>query len=233
MRAIMKHKALIIIAAIIAVAAIGFAAGMLAKTSIANNSRDIGIAAAKEIALASVGVSADKATFTKESMDNSVYEIDFYTETNDYDFEIDKMTGAITDREVSPRDLSLSDSVPESSGESETAAPEQEKPSEETAAPAAPVSEPATVPATEPAAQGNNDDSVIGVTVAKEIALNHAGLSSASFQEASLDYDDGIRVYDLEFISGNKTYDYEINAYSGSIIAYDVDAMEYDDYYDD
>lgn len=237
MRAIMKHKTLLIIAAVIVIAAIGFTAGMLAKTSIADNSKDIGIAAAKEIALASVGVSADKATFIKESMDDSVYEIDFYTETNDYDFEIDKMTGAITEREVSPRDLSLSGSVQEPSGTSETVPPEQEAQSEETASPTVPATEPesgpAAVPATEPAAQNNNDDSVIGVTAAKEIALNHAGLSSASFQEASLDYDDGVRVYDLEFISGNKTYDYEINAYSGSVIAYDVDVMEYDDYYDD
>ena len=201
---LMKHKAIVIVIAIILVAVIGFAAGMLAKTSIADNNKDIGISTAKEIALASVGVSLDKATFTKEQADDSVYEIDFYTASNEYDFEIDKRTGAITDREVSPREL-----------------------------PPATEPEPVTAEQTEPAAQSNNDDDVIGVAAAKDVALTHAGLNSASFQEVSLDYDDGLRVYDLEFVSGNKTYDYEINAHSGSIISYDVEAMEYDDYYDD
>lgn len=202
-----KRKTLIIIAAALLVAGIGFSAGMMAKESIASRNGDIGIEKAKEIALASVGVSAEKATFTKAVLDENAYEIDFYTSTNEYDFEIDADTGAIADREVSPRDLTLPDDTADKS------LPEND-----------------TV---KDSSDQQSDNSVIGVATAKSIALKHAGLSSASFSEASLDYDDGIRVYDLEFSSGNRSYEYEINAYTGKIIDYDVDGIDYDDDYDD
>lgn len=75
-------------------------------------------------------------------------------------------------------------------------------------------------------AQSTND---IGADKAKEIALNHAGVaaSNAVFLNAKLDYDDGRRVYDVEFYSGNKEYDYEIDAADGSIISFDYDVESY------
>ena len=56
---------------------------------------------------------------------------------------------------------------------------------------------------------------------AKEIALAHAGLSQdkVSFVKAELDYEDGIKVYDTEFYSGNVEYDYDIDASSGAIVS--------------
>ena len=38
------------------------------------------------------------------------------------------------------------------------------------------------------------------------------------FINVELDYDDGMRVYDVEFFSGNKEYDYKIDAASGAIL---------------
>lgn len=72
---------------------------------------------------------------------------------------------------------------------------------------------------------GNQQTTNITVTKAKEIALNHAGLtaSSVSFIKAQLDYDDGIKVYEIEFYNSNKEYDYEINAATGAIISFDYD----------
>ena len=60
---------------------------------------------------------------------------------------------------------------------------------------------------------------------AKEIALNHAGVSasSATFVYAKLDWDDGRLQYDVEFYSGSTEYDYEIDANTGAIISYDHD----------
>ena len=65
----------------------------------------------------------------------------------------------------------------------------------------------------------------IGTDKAKEIALDHAGLKSSevTFIKAKLDYDNGVRVYDVEFYSDNKEYDYEINAETGKILDYDYD----------
>lgn len=64
---------------------------------------------------------------------------------------------------------------------------------------------------------------------AKSIALNHAGVSAskATFVKAKLDYEDGRRVYEIEFYSGNTEYDYEILASNGKIISYDKDIENY------
>lgn len=66
---------------------------------------------------------------------------------------------------------------------------------------------------------------------AKQIALNHAGVSESdtSFLMARQDYDDGVSVYDVEFYvaSTGTEYDYEIDAATGSIRSYDHDAENY------
>ncbi|MBP3692579.1 MAG: PepSY domain-containing protein [Clostridia bacterium] len=60
----------------------------------------------------------------------------------------------------------------------------------------------------------------ITVDKAKEIALQHAGVSSADakFLKAEYDFDDGVACYDVEFKAGGYEYDYEINAQNGNII---------------
>ena len=65
----------------------------------------------------------------------------------------------------------------------------------------------------------------IGETRAKQIALNKAGVSSskAEFTRVKLDYDDGIRVYDVEFYAGDYEYEVEINARTGVVYDYDKD----------
>lgn len=64
---------------------------------------------------------------------------------------------------------------------------------------------------------------------AKSIALKHAGVSASktTFVKAKLDYEDGRRVYEIEFYSGNTEYDYEILASNGKIISYDKDIENY------
>ena len=69
----------------------------------------------------------------------------------------------------------------------------------------------------------------IGEAKAKEIALSHAGLSSSqvTFLQVKLDWEDGRQVYEVEFYSGSKEYDYEIDAASGAILSYDFDIENY------
>lgn len=65
---------------------------------------------------------------------------------------------------------------------------------------------------------------------AKEIALEHAGISSkkATFVKSKLDWEDGRRVYEVEFYADDYTeYDYEIDAVTGKILSYDYDAEDY------
>ncbi len=64
---------------------------------------------------------------------------------------------------------------------------------------------------------------IISKEKAKEIAFAHAKVDSAQvkYSKAELDRDDLIAHYEVEFVEGNFEYEYEINAESGKIIAYD------------
>ena len=57
----------------------------------------------------------------------------------------------------------------------------------------------------------------IGVEKAKEIALKDAGVSGVFFKKVKIDFEDGARVYDVEFYKGNVEYEYEIDAATGEI----------------
>ena len=61
--------------------------------------------------------------------------------------------------------------------------------------------------------------SEISVEEAKQIALSHAGVGSARFTKAKIDYENGIKVYEIEFKVGNMEYEYDINVSNGAIIS--------------
>lgn len=69
----------------------------------------------------------------------------------------------------------------------------------------------------------------IGAEKAKEIALQHAGVSASNavFVKAERERDDGRLTYDVDFYAGNKEYDYEILAADGTILSYDADIEGY------
>ncbi len=66
-------------------------------------------------------------------------------------------------------------------------------------------------------------DEYISEDKAKSIAFDHASVKAADvkFSKAELDRDDLIVHYDIEFVVGDFEYEYEINAKSGKVIAYD------------
>lgn len=204
------RKTLIIVAAAILVAGIGFGAGMIAKESLATES-SIEVSEAKSIALSHAGVSEDKATFTKTKLDDDgYYDVEFYTDSTEYDFEIDAQTGKILEKDSEPRELGfIKEQASNNAGSSVVQQSQTEGYS--------------TV-------SGSDSNSfVIGVDAAKRAALNHAGVSNATFVKAYLDYDDGLRVYEIEFTAGSYEYEYEINAVSGAILDWDKDLIDYDD----
>lgn len=78
---------------------------------------------------------------------------------------------------------------------------------------------------------GTTASGFIGKEKAKQIALSHAGVSDAdiSYMKVKLDTDDGKNEYEVEFYSGNKEYDYDIDAVSGTILSidYDIESREF------
>lgn len=67
--------------------------------------------------------------------------------------------------------------------------------------------------------------SLITIDRAKEIALakENASLNDVTFVKAWLDKDDGIYVYEIEFVKGLKEYEYKINAADGTILSVEAD----------
>ncbi|MBR3166170.1 MAG: PepSY domain-containing protein, partial [Lachnospiraceae bacterium] len=65
---------------------------------------DVSSDQARQIALSDAGVTVEDVTFTKAKLDSEegilLYEIDFYTDEREYEYEINARTGAVREREV-------------------------------------------------------------------------------------------------------------------------------------
>ena len=85
----------------------------------------------------------------------------------------------------------------------------------------------ASAPSAAPAASSS---STITEVEAKQIALDHAGVSESETERmrVKLGRDDGVQEYEVNFYVGNREYDYDINAATGEIRSYD---SEIDDDY--
>ena len=65
----------------------------------------------------------------------------------------------------------------------------------------------------------------IGHAKAKSIALNHASVDASTVYDMNIkmDVENGAIVYEVEFKSGNKEYDYEIDAATGAILKHEAE----------
>lgn len=63
----------------------------------------------------------------------------------------------------------------------------------------------------------------IGLEKAIAAACKHAGIRTddARYCTGELDYEDGMMVYEIEFVSGGYEYEYEINAKTGAVVKYE------------
>ena len=174
----------------------------------------IGLDAAKAIALEAAGVAESAAVFTTTGLDRQngtdFYAIDFTANGQSYEYDIDAITGIIIGRPQENPAASAS-SQPDPSADPSTAA----------------SADPIPVPSS---TSGQSASGSITETQARQIALDHAGLttSQVTFLKSSLTYENGRQVYDVEFYSSDYTeYDYEIDAATGDILSYDFDAEGY------
>src|SRR5690625_680624 len=94
-----------------------------------------------------------------------------------------------------------------------------------------PETEPEPTPEPEPEPEEPATPTYISADEAKQIALNHAGVSEANadIEKVEFDTDDGIPYYEVEFEVGDDDYEYEIHAISGTILDYDQDIEDDDD----
>lgn len=187
----------------IAVGAVLAVVGITAlAVSLLGRGGSVNQAQATEIALAHAGVAQEDTTSLSvredEEEDRQVYEIDFSTQDTAYHYDVARNNGEIVNYNYDKNGTAPVGENQDDSGQ------EGVKTQEAT-------------PAPERAAATITEES------AKTIALEHAGVTEASFHRVELDTEDGREVYEVEFYTGNTEYDYTIARDTGEILSYDSD----------
>lgn len=171
-----------------------------------DNNKKVTIEQAKEIALNHANLTSDQVSFirTETDIDNGVekYDIEFYHENKEYDYEINAANGQIIEYDYDIENYNIP--TKEESNNIENKQPSNNIGGNQ---------------------QSNSSETSITVEEAKKIALKHANLTSeqVSFVKSELDFDDGIQKYDIEFYFNNKEFDYKIDAKTGNILKYEQD----------
>ncbi len=159
----------------------------------------IGEDAAFAAALAHAGIADAQAVSGKKvELDSEdgvmVYDVDFMAGTMEYDYEIDAATGAVIWYDVENEGVTVNSSA----GGGNTGS----------------------------AGGSGNTGSYIGEDAAFAAALAHAGIADAQTvtrEKVELDSEDGVMIYDVDFMVGTVEYDYEIEAATGTVLWYEVE----------
>ncbi len=184
---------------LIFIAGIAFIVNMIAKKS------SIDAESAKNYAFTDAGIqpSAARFVYTEFEFDDGhfVYDVSFVADNTEYEYVIKASDGTILKKEPynTPNTPVVTEITPTSDTTNNTGAQ-------------------TTTEATSGSSQITLDD-------AKQIALKDAGLteSDVTFKQAKSDFDDGISVYEIDFYSNNKEYEYKIDAETGKILDREID----------
>jgi uncharacterized membrane protein YkoI/predicted small secreted protein len=187
-------------------------------SNVLSNEDIISLEEAKQIALEHANVNAEDAKFDDKELDrddgNLLFELEFYADGIEYEYDIHAITGEILkverdreDRNKAPKQETKKDQAP---AETQTQQPKAEASKQE-------------AKQTQPKQEQTQQAEYIGMERAKQIALNHAGKNSsqARWDDLEFDVDDGVPHYEIEFDVGPNEYDYDIHAVSGKIIEFD------------
>lgn len=160
----------------------------------------IGEDRAKELALGHARVSASAASRWEVELDyddgRMIYELEFYADGVEYEYEIDAIEGTIHKHEQEQKRIPAQADAGAQPGSS------------------------TPKPASTPAAGGTQSGTYIGREKAKEIALGHANAPAADIRELDIDLDQkkGRMVYEVEFVYSGLEFEYRIDAVTGELI---------------
>lgn len=245
-----KRIALFAVCAVLIIAVIAFSV-LYAIGSIANN-QGIGLERATNVALQNAGYTESEVTGLRGHYDRDdnlkIYEIEFYADGFEYDYKVAAEDGTILEanRELTNQinggttgqnsSQGITSENNQQSGNSSNNQSDNSSQTQNNQSSSAGQSQTQQSSGSSQAQQSSgssqeqqtaDSSQYIGTEKAKQIALNHAGVSSSSatFTKTKLDRDDGIYVYEIEFISGEIDYDYEINATTGNVISFDTESI--------
>lgn len=170
----------------------------------------IGLQSATRIACDYAGINCNRATTKKAALEyddgQRVYDLALVCDGYQYEVEVHAYSGKVL--EFSKEKLS----------NNSNAAPQ-------TSANAAQPTQAAPATTQQPAATQKAN---IGEAKAKQLALQHAGLAQeqVTFTRTRLKTEDGVCLYDVEFLKDNVEYDYAVDAQTGDILEAEQDAEE-------
>ena len=185
------------------------AAPAIQSSGQASDSAYIGVEAAKSAAFAHAGLEASQVTMGEVDFDyedgRMVYELEFYANGAEYEYDIDASTGAVVKSSQEGGRTQAGSSV--GSGGASGSAPS------------------GSGGGTAQTGAGGSSSPDIGREAALAAALSHAGVSQDQVYdlEVKREYDDGRLEYEIEFKTGGWEYEYTISAADGTILDYERD----------
>ena len=169
---------------------------------------------AQEAALKAADIEAADADISATTLSEvagvACYKVEFTSGEYAYAYTINAETGAVME-------MSSQEQNAQASGtQTETADPAAPATAQTSATASAQAQTSAPAPAQNATGTGTVDEAA-----AQKIALEHAGVKAAdaTITKSKLDYEDGRRVYDIEWYAGGAKYDYEIAVDNGEIIS--------------
>ena len=176
--------------------------GAVLARGVSEKKASIGSQSALDIALEDAGVRSAQASNAKSVFeragDGYVYDVEFDCGMSEYDYIIDAKSG-----EILVRDIDSDDGTPTTT-----------------------ISQTKT-PTVATATNADGSSAHISVGQAKEIALAHAQLSASEvrFTKAELDRENGVQVYEIEFLHDGVEYEYSISL-TGETVQKETDSKE-------
>lgn len=168
--------------------------------------KEITIEEAVKIALDDAKVQAKDVSFVNKAEDydngRKKFDINFYTQNKEYDYEIDSKTGKIVEKDMDIENFEL---------------------------PPQAVSTPTTTTTPTPAPQQDtitqSNPNEISEERAKNIAIGHSLVdkNKITYINVRKDIDDGKVIYEVEFAAPDGEFDYNIDALTGEIISVDME----------
>lgn len=177
---------------------------------------------AKSIVLENAGLSEEQIRFVRLHLDaeggSAGYDIEFVSETAEYDYKLNAVTGEILSMNCEMGNFDLGNIGQQDIRQADN---QVDLPSGEAA-----DAQGGARGNAQGGAQAVPEDRYIGREAALQAALEHAGLDAdgVRFIHAHLEFDDGRWQYDVEFHQGQEEYDYDIDAVTGEVLSYDHDA---------
>lgn len=164
----------------------------ITSTGAASQSGYIGLEAAQSAALTHAGLDASAVTWKEADYDyedgRMVYEMEFFANGVEYEYDVDASTGEVLKMEKEGAEWNEPSSGGQNTG-----------------------------------SQGNTgggSSGVIGRDAARDAALSHAGVSLSQTYELKVEdeLDEDRPQYQVDFKANGYEYEYEINAYTGSVL---------------